>query len=109
MKDTINTIDKLIENHQMQITELMDLKKQITNADKHDLAPTLAMSFMCQKIGRAKRPEIANEIQFTAADIDAFRTEVRWAIENNINEFTFKGHKLATDYAKHLLQYMEGK
>jgi hypothetical protein len=49
-----------------------------------------------------------NEIHFTPAKIARFREIYQTAVEAKAETFRFEGHEVLTDYAKYMLEYLDG-
>lgn len=50
-----------------------------------------------------------NAVNFTPKKRDALRKEYDQAVEESKDSFVFDGNEFVTDYAKHLLRYLDGQ
>ena len=91
MKDLINNIDKLIENHQMTIAELQNMKKAIIQEYQH------------KTIGKV------GTMVMTAGEYRQFKMAYGQAVQDKLESFFFMGHEFVTNYAKYMIEYWDAK
>jgi hypothetical protein len=48
------------------------------------------------------------EMEFTRPRLEALKKRYQEAVESKAENFTFDGHLILTDYAKYMIEYLEG-
>ena len=91
MKELLDNIDKLIENHQMQISELQNLRKAVLQEQQH------------------KEEGVIGTMIMTQPEYKQFKRLYHIAETDNQPRFEFMGHTFVTAYAKHMIEYWDNK
>lgn len=48
-------------------------------------------------------------ISFDKEKLKMLKKDYQSAVDNNVESFVFDGHELLVSYAKHMIEYLEGK